>query len=75
MDEAPAILTPGGPLQAEAVRLTSVHTVVVLEGVETNVISPLETRLSTDEAPAGKTGPCRGGRGAGWTGWKLSQRG
>lgn len=43
-------------------------------GVETNV-SPLETRLSTDEAPAGKTGPCQSGRGADWPGWKLSQRG
>ena len=43
-------------------------------GVETNV-RPLETRLSTDEAPAGKTGPCQSGRGADWPGWKLSRRG
>ena len=43
-------------------------------GVERNV-RPLETRLSTDEAPAGKTGPCQSGRGADWPVWKLSRRG
>lgn len=67
---SPDPIHPGAPGQVRQ-RRACVPVALVAEAVQPAVSSPLQTRLSTDEAPAGRTGlrPRRaGGGGQGWGG-------